>query len=65
MSTLFADTWALLQRWLVHLRRDRMSLMLGIIQPLFLLTLAGPLLHHVVRDAGPMRSLMVERFHSK
>ena len=39
--TLIGDTWALLQRWLIHLRRDRMSLMLGIIQPLILLTLAG------------------------
>jgi ABC-2 type transport system permease protein len=64
MSMLFADTWALLQRWLVHLRRDRMSLMLGIIQPLFLLTLAGPLLHHVVRDAGPVRAVMLERFRT-
>jgi ABC-2 type transport system permease protein len=62
--TLLADTWALTQRWLIHLRRDRMSLMLGIIQPLILLTLAGPLLHHVTRDAGPVRALMTERFQT-
>lgn len=64
MSTLFGDTWALFQRWLIHLRRDRMSLTLGIIQPLILLTLAGPLLRHVVRDAEPLRALMLERFRT-
>ena len=56
------DTWNLTWRWLIHLRKDRMSLMLGIIQPLILLTLVGPLLHHVVRDAESLRVLMVERF---
>ncbi|MBX3466045.1 MAG: ABC transporter permease [Planctomycetes bacterium] len=65
MTTLLADTWALTQRWLIHLRRDRMSLMLGIIQPLILLTLAGPLLHHIVRDAADVeavRAFMRDRF---
>lgn len=64
MSTLLRDTWSLTQRWLIHLRRDRMSLMLGIIQPMILLTLAGPLLHHVVRDAEALRGLMLARFQT-
>jgi ABC-2 type transport system permease protein len=41
-----------------------MSLMLGIIQPMILLTLAGPLLHHVVRDAEALRGLMLARFQT-
>lgn len=64
---LVADTWALTQRWLIHLRRDRMSLTLGIIQPLILLTLAGPLLHHVVKDAGQVEQVhafMQQRFRT-
>jgi ABC-2 type transport system permease protein len=64
MSTVLRDTWSLTQRWLIHLRRDRMSLMLGIIQPMILLTLAGPLLHHVVRDAEALRGLMLARFQT-
>lgn len=62
MSAVLQDTWSLTQRWLIHLRRDRMSLVLGIIQPMILLTLAGPLLHHVVQDAGPVQQLMADRF---
>ncbi len=65
MTQLLADTLALTRRWLIHLRRDRMSLTLGIIQPLILLTLAGPLLHHIVQDAAEVESLrgfMRERF---
>lgn len=64
MSQLLADTWALTRRWLVHLRRDRMSLTLGIIQPLVLLTLVGPLLHHVVRDAEGVRAELIARFRT-
>lgn len=64
MSTVLRDTWSLTQRWLIHLRRDRMSLMLGMIQPMILLTLAGPLLHHVVKDAGPVQQLMQARFQT-
>lgn len=67
MTQLIHDTWGLTRRWLIHLRRDRMSLMLGIIQPLILLTLAGPLLHHVVRDAAEVESLrgfMRDRFQT-
>jgi ABC-2 type transport system permease protein len=64
MSTVLADTWSLTQRWLIHLRRDRMSLMLGMIQPMILLTLAGPLLHHVVKDAGPVQQMMQARFQT-
>lgn len=67
MMQLLTDTWSLTRRWLIHLRRDRMSLMLGIIQPLILLTLAGPLLDHVVRDAAEVESLrgfMRDRFHT-
>ena len=64
MSYFVQDTWGLTQRWLIHLRKDRMSLTLGIIQPLILLTLAGPLLHHVVRDAEGLRTLMLERFQT-
>jgi ABC-2 type transport system permease protein len=56
------DTWTLTLRWLIHLRRDRMSLMLGIIQPLVLMTLVGPLLHHVVRDAGDVQAALRARF---
>jgi ABC-2 type transport system permease protein len=62
LTLVLRDTWTLTQRWLVHMRRDRMSMMLGIIQPLILLTLVGPLMHHVVNDAGVMRELMQERF---
>jgi ABC-2 type transport system permease protein len=61
---LLADTWGQTQRWLIHLRKDRMSLMLGILQPLMLLTLVGPLLHHVVNDATALQDLMRERFHT-
>lgn len=64
MTALLADTWGLTRRWLVHLRRDRMSLVLGTLQPLILLTLVGPLLHHVVRDAGALEALMLERFRT-
>jgi len=64
MSRLFADTWALTQRWLIHLRRDRMSLMLGILQPMILLILVGPLLNHVVNDAGELQEFMKKRFHT-
>ena len=44
MTALIQDTWGLTQRWLIHLRKDKMSLSLGILQPLILLTLVGPLL---------------------
>jgi len=64
MSYFVQDTWGLTQRWLIHLRKDRMSLTLGIIQPLILLTLAGPLLHHVVRDAEDLRAVMLDRFQT-
>lgn len=60
--SLVADTWGQTQRWLIHLRKDRMSLMLGILQPMILLTLVGPLLHHVVNDAGELQELMRTRF---
>lgn len=62
MSYLLQDTWGLTQRWLIHLRKDRMSLMLGILQPLILLTLVGPLLDHVVNDAAELQRLMADRF---
>lgn len=62
MKHLWTDTWGQTQRWLVHLRRDRMSLMLGILQPMILLTLVGPLLHHVANDADALRELMQARF---
>ncbi|RMG17902.1 MAG: hypothetical protein D6731_03170 [Planctomycetota bacterium] len=65
MKKLAADTWAQTRRWLVHLRQDRMALTLGIIQPLILLALVGPLLDHVVRDASQveeLRRLLRERF---
>ncbi|MGE0713223.1 MAG: ABC transporter permease [Planctomycetota bacterium] len=64
MSALIQDTWGQTQRWLVHLRRDRMSLVLGILQPLILLTLVGPLLNHVVNDAEALREQMRQRFHT-
>lgn len=59
-----ADTWGQTQRWLVHLKKDRMSLMLGILQPMILLTLVGPLLNHVANDAESIRGLMQERFQT-
>lgn len=65
MSHVIADTLALTRRWLIHLRKDRMSLTLGVIQPLVLLTLVGPLLHHVVTDASELRALMSRRFHTE
>lgn len=43
-STLAADTWALTWRWFIHLRRDIMSLTIGLMQPLFWLILFGGLL---------------------
>ena len=52
MTQLLHDTWGLTARWLIHLRKDRMTLSLGIVQPLILLTLVGPLLDHVVQDTG-------------
>jgi len=59
-----ADTWGQTQRWLVHLKKDRMSLMLGILQPMILLTLVGPLLNHVANDADSIKALMQERFQT-
>lgn len=59
-----ADTWGQTQRWLVHLKKDRMSLMLGILQPMILLTLVGPLLNHVANDAESIRGLMQDRFQT-
>ena len=41
MSTLVADTWALTWRWLLHAKRDIMSLSMGLMQPLFWLILFG------------------------
>ena len=64
MAHLIGDTLGLTRRWLIHLRKDKMSLTLGIIQPLILLTLVGPLLHHVVHDAESLRTLMTERFQT-
>jgi len=64
MRHLVGDTLGLTRRWLIHLRRDKMSLTLGVIQPLILLVLVGPLLHHVVRDASELRDLMTERFQT-
>jgi ABC-2 type transport system permease protein len=64
MTAVLQDTLGLTRRWLIHLARDRMSLFLGILQPLILLTLVGPLLDHVVRDAAELRTLMVERFQT-
>lgn len=61
---LVEDTLALLSRWMIHLRRDRMSLMLGSIQPMFLLLFAGPLLAHVVKDTDQIRALFQERFQT-
>ncbi len=40
---LASDTWALLWRWGIHLRRDIMSLSIGLMQPLFWLVLFGGL----------------------
>lgn len=34
MTLVLRDTWALTRRWLIHLRRDFMSLTIGLIQPL-------------------------------
>ncbi len=34
MTLVLQDTWALTWRWLIHLRRDVMSLTIGLIQPL-------------------------------
>ena len=59
---LVQDTLALLSRWMIHLRRDRMSLMLGSIQPMFLLLFAGPLLSHVVRNTEQIHALFQARF---
>lgn len=56
------DTLSLLSRWMIHLRKDRMSLMLGSIQPMFLLLFAGPLLRHVVRDADVVEGVFRSRF---
>jgi len=64
---LIGDTLTLTRRWLVHLRKDRMALSLGIIQPLILLTLVGPLLDHVVSDATQVESIkamMIDRFRT-
>jgi ABC-2 type transport system permease protein len=41
VSTLAADTYALTWRWLIHFRRDIMSLSMGLMQPLFWLLLFG------------------------
>jgi ABC-2 type transport system permease protein len=63
--SLVRDTLSLTQRWMIHLRKDKMSLTLGIIQPLILLTLVGPLLDHVVTDASEvesLKSLLHDRF---
>ena len=57
-----ADTGALFGRWLIHLKKDRMSLVLGCIQPLFLLLFAGPLLSYVVADSGEVQALLRARF---
>jgi len=43
VSVLLADTWALSWRWLIHLRRDSMSLVMGLLQPLMWLLLFGGL----------------------
>jgi ABC-2 type transport system permease protein len=45
------DTWTLLRRWLIHLRRDSMSLSIGLIQPLTFL-LFGVLFREVFRGGG-------------
>ncbi len=41
MSALVSDTWALTTRWLIHLRRDSMTLIMGLFQPLMWLFLFG------------------------
>jgi len=67
VSHVIADTASLTRRRLIHLRKDKMALSLGIIQPLILLTLVGPLLDHVVSDAAQaaeLKELMVERFET-
>ena len=40
-AALVSDTWALTTRWLIHLRRDFMSLSMGLLQPLLWLFLFG------------------------
>lgn len=62
---ILVDTWSQTRRWLIHLRKDKMTLTLGIIQPLILLTLVGPLLDHIVADVSGVEAihqLMQERF---
>lgn len=52
-ALLVADTWALTWRWLIHLRRDIMSLSIGLMQPLFWLLLFGGLLRGFMsKNAG-------------
>lgn len=65
MSQLVADTLGLTRRWMIHMRRDRMSLALGIIQPMILLVVVGPFLDHIVRDAEAVRALMEQRFGTR
>jgi len=64
MAYVITDTISLTRRWLIHLRKDRMSLTLGIIQPLILLTLVGPLLDHVVEDTSEIQAFMAKRFRT-
>jgi ABC-2 type transport system permease protein len=48
-----SDTWALTWRWFIHLRRDIMSLSIGLMQPLFWLFLFGGLLRGFMsKNAG-------------
>src|SRR2546421_4278295 len=52
-ASLVGATWALLWRWLLHLRRDIMSLSIGLMQPLFWLFLFGGLLRGFMsKNAG-------------
>jgi ABC-2 type transport system permease protein len=41
ISTVARDTGALLSRWLIHMRRDVMSLSMGLMQPLFFFLFGG------------------------
>lgn len=52
MTIVIQDTWTLLRRWLIHLKRDFMSLSIGLIQPLTFL-LFGVVFREVFGARGP------------
>ncbi|MBI3723925.1 ABC transporter permease [bacterium] len=52
MSHFLSDTRALTTRWLIHMKRDSASMMLGLFQPLLWLFLFGGLMRGFVGQAG-------------